>query len=338
MGYRLLRHLAFWWLSYYLLLHLFAYEEQWYKIDYLYTLLFHFSLVVGVYLNRLVLIPRLLLPHLSWVYLPAFACCLLLTVVLNQWTFGTLSDILLPQYFFINYYHFIELCLFAMAYLGISTLLHLSRSRFTLIEAERQIQQLRSEKIQAELQALKAQLNPHFLFNSLNSIYYLAMEEQERSPQAILQLAQVMRYVLHESNKAQLPLEKEIQFIQDYIDLQSLRSDQSVSIQFEIEGADTSIQIAPLLFIPFVENAFKHGLKAKSEAPFVHICLKIEGHELLFQVKNNKGQVAAMLPDGPGGVGLANIKKRLALLYPKRHQLLLNDQSDYFETQLKLQL
>ena len=188
---------------------------------------------------------------------------------------------------------------------------------------EAQRRQLHSDQLAAELAFLKAQVNPHFLFNTLNNVYSLAELKSDDAPVAILQLAHLMRYLLYEAAAPQVPLARELEHLRTYVDLERLRLDpDQVPIDFAVTGDPQGLLIEPMLLVPFVENAFKHGVGAPGRSP---ICLRLQVDEqgLTFTVRNRVA-AAGPAPAGPGGVGLANVRQRLALLYPGRHTLALD--------------
>ena len=189
------------------------------------------------------------------------------------------------------------------------------------------------EKLHAELAYLKAQINPHFLFNTLNSIYAMALGRSEQTAGAIVQLSSMMRYVLVEAGKEKVPLEKELAYLTDYIQLQQTRFEGSLEVIFEIKGWPEGRQIYPLLLIPFVENAFKYGVNP--EAPsIIDIRIEIRDDGLRLHVSNNK--VAVVPNDAPGGLGISNTRRRLQLLYPGRHSLVIEDEPKTFTVLLNL--
>jgi hypothetical protein len=203
--------------------------------------------------------------------------------------------------------------------------------------AEKQrLHELENAMIQAELSFLKSQIHPHFLFNSLNSIYYLALTHDPKAPQAILSLSNFLRFVTTESNHNHIPLQKEIQILQEYIHLQNLRTTEKFELQLQLPPPLQDRLIMPLTFIPFVENAFKHGISSHINC-FIHIKIEIDGDALLFTCTNSI--VPHITPKNlSAGVGLENIRKRLALAYPERHTLSLKADSQSFHTQLLIQL
>jgi hypothetical protein len=196
--------------------------------------------------------------------------------------------------------------------------------------------QAEKEKLNAELSYLKAQINPHFLFNTLNSIYSLAIEKSDQTPAAVVKLSGMMRYVISDSAHHLVSLSKEIDYISNYIELQKIRFGNAVPLSFRVNGVYAGEQIAPLILISFVENAFKHGVNAAEDSD-IRIEINIILHQLHFTAFNNKVTVQIM-PEDKGGLGIENTRKRLELLYPGRHTLEITDDPDYFSVSLLLQL
>ncbi|MFY7911771.1 MAG: sensor histidine kinase [Emticicia sp.] len=184
------------------------------------------------------------------------------------------------------------------------------------------------EKMNAELSYLKAQINPHFLFNTLNSIYSLAIMKSDETPTAVVKLSGMMRYVLSEATTDFVSLEKEIVYIKNYIDLQKIRFGESISLDFSINGITNGKQIAPLILISFIENAFKHGINAEEDS-VIKIKIDITAEELFLNVFNKKVAVH-ISEENKSGLGVENTRNRLELLYPKRHKLSIFDtEKDY---------
>lgn len=191
------------------------------------------------------------------------------------------------------------------------------------------------KKTEAELSWLKAQINPHFFFNTLNTIHGLALMKSEKTTDAILRLSGLMRYVLQEANDQFVPLEGEINYIQNYCDLQKIRFGDSVQLQFETHGNAHGISIAPMLLIPFIENAYKYGVNPESPG-IIDIKIDIQQHELRFKVNNHITGIAADLEGS--GLGIENTKKRLNLLYPGKHELKINPENGNYSVDLKINL
>jgi sensor histidine kinase YesM len=324
---RIVQHLAFWVLSFVVFAQLFKTGNTAEKIDYIYTALFHLFLAPAVYIN-LRWLPRV--KH--WPLYGAGVCVLIaLFSWLNYSFFQSWSKYVLPDYFFISYFSWWEISLFFLVYIGISSLLKLSKSWFAVNE-------LKSELVQTELRALKAQVNPHFFFNTLNGIYSLALEKDERLPDMVLRLSHLMRYFLYEAKEDTVPLEKEWKVLQDYIALQQIRSDESLHVEKTVEGEIEQQRIAPLLLITFLENAFKHGAKGNIGDAYIKLLVKVQDKNFTFKVANTKGKVDEIGSGDYGGVGLQNVRRLLQLLYPGRHTLTIDDEPHEFAITLQLQL
>ncbi len=203
----------------------------------------------------------------------------------------------------------------------------------------RKQQELQTKTMQSELNFLKSQINPHFLFNTLNNLYALTLKKDPRAPEIIIKLSEMMRYMLYECNEKRVPLQKEVDYIQNYLALERLRQGNTGTISFEIHGRIKEQQIAPLIFIPFLENAFKHGLNNQLATGFVHIDLKVSGKSVRFYIENSKADRLPNTGNKPsGGIGLANVRRRLDLLYPRKYQLNIEDRPDTWVVSLELEL
>ncbi|MFM9951387.1 MAG: sensor histidine kinase [Saprospiraceae bacterium] len=336
---RLLLHSLFWVFSFFVLMRLFAYSEDISEVDVIYTFLFHLSIWPAVYLNLSWLIPAWLQKGKYGIYFLLIVINVLTSIGLNLLIFNYLSDFLFPGYYFIAYYEFWEIAQFIVAYIVITSLIKLSKSWFKYREIQDKLRQLESEKATAELDALKSQVNPHFLFNSLNNLYSLALDKDERTPGIILRLSEMMRYLLYESNANFVPLEKEIGHLHNYVEMQKLRVGEQVKINFEVTGEPAGKQVAPLLFLLLVENGFKHGIKGDTQGTFIYVELHVTENQLIFKTENNKGAVDDVEKGQyNGGVGLENLRRRLNLLYPGKHQLVITDGISTFTAVLKIEL
>lgn len=193
---------------------------------------------------------------------------------------------------------------------------------------------LENEKLIAELAFLKSQINPHFLFNSLNNIYSLAYQKADKTPEAILKLSEIMRYMLHESNVEKVSLSDEIRYLENYIELQKLRFKDNIQINFEVIGDPEGHTITPLILICFVENAFKHGVATDLTVP-IGIKLLLQNGKLFLEVINKKSELNK---DKTVGIGLSNVKRRLELLYKDQFSLNIEDKLDIYRCELNLNL
>ncbi|WP_052732600.1 sensor histidine kinase [Hymenobacter terrenus] len=200
------------------------------------------------------------------------------------------------------------------------------------LRTERENQQLRDEKRAAEVAFLKSQINPHFLYNTLNMLYSMAYPVAKPLAAAILKLAELMRYMLHDSGNGQVDLVQEIDYLNNYLALYRLRFPDQLFVDFTVTGEPTGHRLAPLVLIPFVENAMKHGVLDDPAEP-VRIRLALEPNELLFEVENRRSDYQK---DATTGIGLHNLRRRLELLYPERHRLCIAAAGQQFTTSLRL--
>ncbi len=201
---------------------------------------------------------------------------------------------------------------------------------------ERQKKEMEAEKLSSELAFLKSQVNPHFLFNILNNICSLARKKSDETENAIIKLSQIMRYMLQDSKDEKVSLEKELEYLQSYIELQRLRLPESVKINFATEGRPELFSIEPLLLIPFVENAFKHGVSYQ-ESSEIAIRLVCRGQALLFSVVNHIAKHRSDTMEQGSGIGLKNVMRRLELLYPGKHLLKISDDDNQYKVELEIQ-
>ncbi len=332
---RILQHILFWGLSFYVLLQLFSDSENLSSVDYIYTALFLFTLLVVVYLNLLVLVPQFLQQKKFALYTLASIAVLLLGAQFNLFFFNHLVDYILPGYFFISYYSFTDILKFFIVFLALTSLLKLSKEYFQLVEAKNKLHRAEKEKAQLELKALRAQVNPHFLFNSLNVIYSLVLKNSKEAPGVITRLSDILRYVIYDSNTDKVTIYNEIELINNFIELQKHRVESSSQIKF-ITDIEENVKIPPLLFLPLVENSFKHGLKGDVTDTFVHIHLKGNRQKIEFDIENNKGQYANVEKNKQGGIGIENIRHRLELLMPGQHRLEISENKRIFKVHLEL--
>jgi len=197
--------------------------------------------------------------------------------------------------------------------------------------------QLAREKINAELQLLKAQVHPHFLFNTLNNIYSFILKGSPRAPEMVKKLSALLNYILNECNQPLVPLSKELSLIQDYMELERIRYGDKLSMNLHIQGNAKDKMISPLLLIPFVENSFKHGTSLMLTHPWVKLDITIEDRLLDFRISNNKPEQKNDAPTKKG-IGLTNVKKRLQLLYPGTHSLFITENEMSYDVAMRIVL
>lgn len=196
--------------------------------------------------------------------------------------------------------------------------------------------QLQQENTAAQLQLLKAQVHPHFLFNTLNNIYAHTQATAPQASQMVVGLSDMLRYMLYECNQPLVPLQKEVKMVTDYVRLEQVRYGNQIDLNIDLPEATGDLQIAPLLLLPFVENSFKHGASRMLEQPWISLQVTLDGAWLKMKLLN--GKPAGTTTEGDCGIGIQNVIKRLQLLYPNRHQLSISNDDEVFIVNLKLQL
>jgi two-component system LytT family sensor kinase len=286
------------------------------------------------YLNYLLLIPTFLDKKRYSIY----AVTIVVTVIV--YGFGKYGlALIFKQYVLMRTGHpalgfgsyFLSTVFTSLVFLFLSTVLKFTVDWFL---NERIQRDLENQRLSAELAFLKSQINPHFLFNSLNSIYSLAYQRSETTPEAILKLSEIMRYMLYECNDNKVDLSKELQYLQNYIDLQKIRFAGKAYIDFKVDGKVENQQIVPLLLIAFIENAFKHGVANNPLKP-IRLLIDVEDEHLHFYIQNKKHNNNR---DPSGGIGLSNVQRRLDLLYPSKYNLDIRDETDTYTVELSLVL
>jgi sensor histidine kinase YesM len=208
---------------------------------------------------------------------------------------------------------------------------------FDQFRLQKKMTELAKEKAEAELNFLKSQINPHFLFNSLNSVYFLIDKNNPDARKALHKFSDMLRYQLYEANGEKIPIEKEINYLQDYVHLQQLRKDENYKVQFNCSPEVKDFSIEPLLLIPFVENAFKHISHKTDGSNFVRLDMARNNGYFEFTVENSQ-EKGILTTEQHGGIGMNNVKRRLELLYPDSHKLNVDDKPDTFRVNLKLKI
>ena len=300
--------------------------------------------LILVYINYLVLVPKLLLKKKLWSYL---LISVLLIIVFN---------VIITEFFFpLPFQRILELTdsipaeerneigpfrqlpyamsfMFSMAFYLLGGILALVKDFYNKDKVN---QEIKVQSKETELQFLRAQLNPHFLFNSLNSIYSLVRNKSQEAPEAVIMLSELMRYMLYEAKEETVPLSKEINYIKNFIELQRYRLQDSSNLKLKVFGNYQDKKIAPLLLIPFIENAFKYGTDFNGKTN-IDIQINIMENDFFFLVKNKIGHYRKNKESS--GIGLNNIENRLRLLYPENHSLTIGQNEGFYIAKLELNL
>ncbi|MDO1450276.1 histidine kinase [Rhodocytophaga aerolata] len=293
------------------------------------------GLLIGIaYLNLQYFLPNYLLKkryvaYFTVVILSVIGYLLIQSLFdyyLYGYVVGPLRDSRLPGSLSYNFFS-------TLWYLGLMLALKLSMDWY---EQQRIIQKITVEKLHAEVDFLRAQINPHFLFNILNNLYALTLKKSELAPDVVLKLSDMMEYMLYDSTGERVLLEKEVSYLKNYFELEQLRSSGGSRITLHVTDAFNGQKIAPLLLLPLVENASKHGLSIHSENGWLRVNIGLHQSTLTVIVENAKPPESSS--KNKGGIGLGNLRKRLELLYPLRHKLELEDKKDSFLAKLVIEL
>jgi sensor histidine kinase YesM len=332
---RVFRNALFW-----VLFTLYHISGQPFRFDHYFLLMAVMLISYGLpcYFNNLILIPRLLLNRKPWRYLLSFVLLLAVTTVGSYYStiwinrsfeglnyMGELQKVPLP------FHAFPSLLMFIM----------LAAGKFTAdaFHNQRKLESLENEKLAGELESLKSQMNPHFLFNSLNTIYGLAKRDNALTAQSIMRLSDILRYVLYDCDAEQIRIAEEIRFIENYTAFARLRSRKNAKVELDIDYGGGEELIAPLILLPFVENSVKHGLGKSTLDPWMKVSLALEQGKLYFECANSKSPaVEEERIKNSSGIGLKNVKRRLDLLYPQKYRLDISEAENEFKVKLVLDL
>ena len=293
-----------------------------------------FFYIAIYYFNSEYLIPKYLERNTVWTYVGllitlAIVVTPIKTFILYQKFANFPSD---QDYLVTNQPY---LYLISLITAGVSTIVKITSDwvKHTSVQKD-----LETRTIQSELNFLKSQINPHFLFNTLNSLYALTLKKSDEAPEVVIKLSEMMRYMLYECNEKNVLLSKEVAYIHNYLSLEKLRH-KHMDIKFDVEGTVGDLKVSPLIFIAFIENAFKHGASNLISPGFVHIHIHLENDELNLFVENSKAQeMPTMEHKRNGGIGLVNVKKRLAILYHESYHLDIYDNPNTYAVNLWMKL
>lgn len=249
-----------------------------------------------------------------------------------------------PDYFkgrlphsYLIYFDFVKFVMYATSFYTPAFIMAGIKLIRIQYEEQQKRQQLEKDKLQTELSFLKNQLNPHFLFNTLNNLYMLTLKSSPQAPEVVAKLSETLDYILYRCHEKYVPLKNEIQLIQNYLVLEKIRHPEDVSITFQVDDAVDAQFIAPLIMLSLVENAFKHGINKHPGPCQIAITLAIKENELNFSVYNSKWSDGNM-PGSSHGIGLKNIQRQLELIYPDGHRLTIDEQESSYFVQLKINL
>ena len=290
---------------------------------------------ICAYLNYFVFLPRFLKRKNVWLYLLEFIIPFLIIMFIRIYLERYLADGLARTAEYVYSTRFAVQVITTNFFIVI----FVAMLRFAVewLEFEAKRNEVENEKLTAELNFLKAQINPHFLFNTLNNLYYLAYSKSENTTEVIAKLSQMMRYMIYDTNQPKVLLNKEIEYMRNYISLERLRLNDQIPIKFDVTGDTENIWISPLIFITFLENAFKHGVSNSNPKAWVNIAIRLQGRECIYIVENSR---TTDLKDGneKSGIGLQNVKRRLELSYPGKYKLLTEDTMEKYVVKLNISI
>jgi two-component system, LytTR family, sensor kinase len=339
---RLLTHILFW--AGIVLLNVFvygSYEEKYLRQLYIETASLPVILFVA-YINMGILIPRFLVRKKYAAYIFSVLVVLFTGSLFNRMVY---LGMIAPKYFpnEVSVPFFTIARILKTMFWTLNPIIFLT-SGIKLFKKwynqEQQSQELAKEKLGAELNYLKGQVHPHFLFNTLNNLYSLTLKKSDTAPKVVLKLSELMSYMLYDSQATIIPLNKEISHIKNYIELEKIRYGNRLDVSLNVSGDTNGKNIAPLLLIPFVENAFKHGVSNETENAWVTIDIKVKDELLTVKVENSRSHELTQADKSgyKNGIGLQNVVRRLELLYNGNHELQMEKESDRYLVDLKIHL
>ncbi|MES2519162.1 MAG: sensor histidine kinase [Bacteroidota bacterium] len=333
----LLIHLSFWCVYFSFFFYQITFSHRGEETDYV-RAFFDAStqmifMAVLSYLNYFYWLPRFLLHknigrYLLEFFVP-FIFIVTLHIYLKRFIYAELGDV--KHFLYSSKFIFQH----AMITLFIAIFVGMLKFAEDWLELEAKRKEVENEKLTAELTFLKAQINPHFLFNTLNNLYYLAFTNSPNTTEVIAKLSQMMRYMIYDSNNVKVLLSKEIEYIENYISLEKLRLNNQIPIQFEVSGQVGQAQIVPLILITFLENAFKHGVSNNSTDAYILVSLSVQNQELIYTVENSK---LTSSNHEKSGIGLQNVSRRLDLSYANKYQLEVMDDENSYKVCLTLDI
>jgi len=330
--FRVLLHLIYWILAWFFLNLLFGYGEILNRLSMYYSFVILLITAGATYWIIWYLIPR----YLFNARYGLFLIYMLFTIIVSL----DLELITVMLFFIYGKFHVLIYntrdiySLLAGTYFIVFLSAGIKLTEYWFNEQQRKQSALK-EKVETELKMLKSQIHPHFLFNTLNNIYALALQNSDQAPEAIIKLSELLDYLIYHGENELVPLDKEIALIENYIELEKLRYGNRLQASFERTGDPDNVKIAPVLLLPFVENAFKHGISQSRGKVWLKIRLEISNRSINFHIENSKPGSSSKVSI-PGGIGLENLKRRLAILYENKYTLEIFDKEDIYTVQLNL--
>lgn len=331
-----IHHLIFWLIYFFFWVYFYSdvYEDisVLYKVTGIY-LVAHASIY---YISQYVLVPKILKPKNAILFILSF---IILAILTSFWMYGVLVYLMafnLSEYFKASFFQ--VLVIFTLSNIFTSGILLAIKSFLDNRKLIRQSEQMEKEKLQTELQYLKSQVNPHFLFNTINSIYVLIRMDPEKASETLIKLSNLLRSQLYEFSVDRIDIQRELAYLENYIELEKIRKGDRLNLELNFEGELEDFQIAPLMLIPFLENCFKHISSYSDRPNIVKVFIRRIGDWLEADFYNTYEKESISQSDYIGGIGLANIKRRLDLIYPKRYKLEIKEGESDFTVNLKIKI
>lgn len=339
------QHLLFWIVSYLFFILFFGRANRDYQTTIIFaSLLFPLAIVTSYFLNYF-LIPRFLYKNKPGKFVLFLGYTIVFTLwaelIISMFVFVIVSDFqfykLDPTSFDVVFL-LVGLYFIILAFIAIEQVKRAFDIKKENTRLEKRQLETELKLRESELKVLRAQIHPHFLFNTLNNLYGLTLEKSELAPELVLKLSDLMDYMLYKCNRPKVPLESELNHLKNYLEIERIRYGQHLKIDFRQEGDPSSLEIAPMLLLAFFENAFKHGVSKSIQNPFVRIDLHITGQQFELRILNSRNPLTSQNEDYTKGIGLRNVRKRLELIYPDIHQLEIKPEANTFEIKLQLKL
>ena len=308
-----------------------------YTHEYLYAIkanLVEFPLhIILAYFNLYYLIPKLL-PTKYIIYVLSVLLSIVVIVSLRMLLIQTLD--IWPEANLIHTFSYQDIWELGIGEIYVLGFITMVKLLLDWGRSHKRTRELEKRNFQTELNFLKSQIQPHFFFNTLNNLYALTLEKSDRAPDTVLKLSELMSYVIYEGKQQKVPLSKEINYIENFLDLERLRFGERLKVNFKKEGTTNGMSIAPLILISFIENSFKHGVHPSSQTINIDILLKVVDSSLLFIVENDKPPIPVNGTNNLEGIGIKNSRRRLDLIYSKDYKLDILENENKYKVALKI--
>ena len=331
---RLVQTLFFWAVSFTILLRVFSRGESINPIDIIYTSLFHLHLIIAVSVNTFLFIPQYLEKKMYAAYMSGLLTLLGTSYFIYHLSYDVLADWIFSGFYFVAVYEWYETIGILSIYLISTSLLEFSKGWFREAELRKELAETKELNAENELKVLRAQINPPFLFNSLNTIYGMTLTKDEKAPETVLALSDILRYNLNAFGHEDATLKEEIGYLKNYLNLQKKRLDFPNQVELHVTGDAGEKKFPSLMLIEFLENALKHG-NIDEEGAYIRIEIAIRDSELDIRCVNSIGEQPNSTQTS-GGMGLENCKRRLELLYPAKHSFNMEQNTKEFTITMRL--